>query len=108
MGTQIKATTHWVTYQSVNGGTSFYCHMTADSDMGMMQAIGIVEQGEDLTANVTADGIYPWACQENNPIGLPLEKETTSDTSASNPWLLIAAALVMFFLFAFGLSFFFM
>jgi len=48
--------------------------MPGDSDQGMMQAIGIVEEGGDLTANVTADGIYPWACQENNPIGEPFPR----------------------------------
>jgi len=54
--------------------------MPSHSDEGLMQAIGIVEQGEDLTADVTtADGLYPWACQENNPIGEPLEREDDDD-----------------------------
>lgn len=32
--------------------------------------------GADLHANATSNGIYPWACQENNPVGLPINRST--------------------------------
>jgi len=62
------------------GPVLIHCHMTADSDMGMMTAIGIVEKGSDLSYNATSNGIYPWACQENNPVGIPFER-TTNESS---------------------------
>jgi len=57
------------------GPIAVHCHTTVHADKGMMLVFGIVEQGEDLTANVTHDGIYPWACNENIPNSLPKPKK---------------------------------
>jgi len=51
------------------GPVLIHCHLTADADEGMMEVIGIVPKGSDLTANVTSNGAYPWSCMENEPIG---------------------------------------
>lgn len=55
------------------GPVLIHCHIGEHADEGMMEVIGIVPKGADLTANITSEGVYPWACMENNPIGEPLE-----------------------------------
>merc|ERR1712136_344054 len=63
--------------------------------MGMMEVIGIVPKGADLTANVTSGGVYPWACMKNTPIGLPFKG------SASSSYLSISTlvlSLIMYLL----------
>lgn len=58
------------------GPVLIHCHIGEHADEGMMEVIGIVPKGTDLTANVTSEGIYPWACMENYPIGEPLIDNT--------------------------------
>jgi len=65
------------------GNVLIHCHLTGDADEGMMEVIGIVPKGEDLTANITSGGAYAWSCMENYPIGEPLEK--LADATTQNP-----------------------
>jgi len=82
------------------GPVAVHCHTTVHEDKGMMLVFGIVEQGEDLTANVTHDGIYPWACEENIPNSLPIEKEDPEpvDNSTSTLALVLTLSVSLAFL----------
>lgn len=83
------------------GPVAVHCHTTVHEDKGMMLVFGIVEQGEDLTANVTHEGIYPWACNENIPNSLPIVKEDPEpevDNSTSTLAVVVTLSVSLAFL----------
>merc|ERR1712136_552598 len=77
------------------GPVLIHCHLTGDADEGMMEVIGIVPKGADLTANVTSGGVYPWACMKNPPIGLPFKGSASSSYLSISTMVL---SLIMYLL----------